>query len=136
MEFALYLKCFLVALIGLCIAVAIKMKSLQNKANIANIEFDYKLYFKKDSLSIIASFLTIILFLFFIDMGIKLRPAIVDYILPIFAFIGYVGSDLAIRVFSVMNKQMNNVIDEKTSYADKLKGTEDTPTSISKEKGI
>jgi hypothetical protein len=69
-------------------------------------------------LSITASILTIILFLLFLDNILKWKPVIVDYIKIGFAFVGYTGSDIASRLFSVVNKKINDVIDVKTNIAD------------------
>jgi hypothetical protein len=94
------------------------MKSLQDKAKAANLVFNPGRYFREDWLSITASILTIVLFLLFLDNILKWKPVIVDYIKIGFAFVGYTGSDIASRLFGVVNKKINNVIDVKTNIAD------------------
>lgn len=119
MNFQLYLTCFGVALVGMTLQIVLKLKSLQDKATAANVEFNARIYFRKDWLSTIASLLTIILFLLFIDNILKWKPAVVDFLKIFFGFVGYTGSDIASRLFSVVNKQINNVIDLKTGPTDK-----------------
>lgn len=120
MTFTLYLTCFGVALVGMALQTVLKMKSLQDKARVANVEFKIRQYFINDWLSISASVLTIIMFLLFLDNILKWKPAIVDYIKIGFAFVGYTGSDIASRLFGVVNKKINNVIDEKSNIADNV----------------
>lgn len=116
----LYLECFLIALIGMALQTALKMKSLQDKARAANVEFKMRQYFSNDWLSIAASMLTIFLFLLVVDNILKWKPVVVDYVKIGFAFIGYTGSDIASRLFGVLNKKINNVIDTKTNIADNV----------------
>ena len=118
MNFKLYAVCFAVALLGMLLQTILKMKSLQDKAKVANMEYNPYSYFKQDWLSISASLVTIILFLFFVDNILKWKPAVVDYIKIGFAFVGYTGSDIASRIFGVVNKRINSVIDAKTDIAD------------------
>ena len=120
MTFTLYLTCFFVALVGMALQTVLKMKSLQEKARAANVEFKIRQYFSNDWISIVASLLTIIMFLLFLDNILKWKPVIVDYIKVGFAFVGYTGSDIASRLFGVVNKKINNVIDEKTNIADNV----------------
>lgn len=122
----LYVQCFLVALVGMALQTALKMKSLQDKSRAANIEFKASQYFRQDWLSIAASILTIIMFVLFIDNILKWKPAVIDYVKVGFAFVGYTGSDIASRLFGVLNKKINNVIDTKTNISD---GITDVPTT-------
>lgn len=118
MTIELYVTCFGVALVGMALQTVLKMKSLQDKARAANMAFKPGQYFSEDWLSITASILTIILFLLFLDNILNWKPAIVDYVKIGFAFVGYTGSDIASRLFGVVNKKINNVIDAKTNIAD------------------
>jgi hypothetical protein len=70
-----------------------------------------------------------------------LGPALKEYpkfadkttvILIIFGTIGYVGSDIASRFFSVVNNRLNSAIDYKTNQADEANGTLGTPTPATK----
>lgn len=128
MTLGLYAKCFAVALIGCALQAVLKIKSIQDKARIANVEFRAATYFKEDWLSLLASLLTIILFLFFIGDILNWKPSVINYALIGFAFVGYTGSDIASRFFSVVNKRINAAIDYKTTEADRMAGTLDKPT--------
>jgi hypothetical protein len=128
MTFKQYLICFLIAAIGQLLFNVLKIKGLQDKATLANLQFSVKEYFKKDWLSVLASFLTVLLVLACLDSVLKWKPEVVDYIRPIFAFVGYTGSDIASRIFGVMNKRLNDAIDYKTTQADTANGTLNAPT--------
>lgn len=110
----LYLKCFAVAGIGMALQTVLKMKSINVKAKAAGIPFKPSDYFKEDWLSIIASILTILMFLFFISDILHFSPNLMNYSRILFAFVGYTGSDIASRLFSEINRRINNTIDEKT----------------------
>jgi hypothetical protein len=126
MTIELYATCFSVALVGMALQTVLKMKSLQDKARAANVEFKIREYFQNDWLSITASILTIVLFLLFLDNILNWKPVIVDYVKIGFAFVGYTGSDIASRLFGVVNKKINNVIDAKTNIADNVNEVEKT----------
>ena len=130
MTFQLYLECFAVGLVGMALHTSLKMKSLQDKARKANVEFKLGDYFKYDWLSVTSSVLTIILFLFFLKYGVKRWPQFIDAFTIFFSFIGYTGSDVASRLFSVVNKRINTAIDYKTTAADKQTGDLESPTPL------
>jgi hypothetical protein len=111
---------------------ALKLKSLQDKARLANVEFKVFQYFKNDWLSITASVLTVVMFLFFIDNILVWKPAVADYLKIGFAFVGYTGSDIASRIFGVVNKKINSAIDYKTTVADQATGDTEAPTQLPK----
>jgi hypothetical protein len=127
MNTKMYAICFTIALLGMLFSIALKAGSLQKKARVANAKFSIGQFVADDWLSSLASFIFIIICLFLIDTLFKWKPAVVDYVKPIFVFIGYFGGDLGSRLFSVTNKRLNDVIDYKTSAADEVQGTVDTP---------
>jgi hypothetical protein len=128
MSLKLYATCFVIALIGQLLFNILKIKSIQDKAAGSKIEFNVVDYFKKDWLSILASMITVILLLMCLDSLLKWKPEVVDYIKPIFAFVGYTGSDIASRIFGVMNKRINEAISYKSDIANAATGTDDIPT--------
>lgn len=135
MTVQLYFICFAVALVGMALHTALKMKGLQEKAHLANVEFKMSSYFKQDWLSITSSILTIIMFLFFIDNILQWKPQVMGFLKIGFAFVGYTGSDIASRIFGVVNKKINIAIDHKTSVADATTGDLDAPTALPKTQG-
>jgi hypothetical protein len=128
MDITMYSKLFAVALIGWAIQTLLKMRALQIKARAANVSFTPVDYFKEDYLSILISWLTIVMFLFFVDEALGWQPFIVNYLQILFAFVGYTSSDAASRLFSVVNKRINHVIDTKTTQADTASGNLNKPT--------
>lgn len=130
MTLTMYLTCFAVAIIGMALHTALKLKSLQDKAHLANVEFKVWQYFRNDWLSIVASLLTVVMFLFFVDNILHWKPQAQGYLKIGFGFIGYTGSDIASRIFGVVNKKINNAIDYKTTIADEATGTVETPTPL------
>lgn len=132
MTFQLYLTCFLVALVGMLLHAVLKLKSLQDKARLANVQFKASQYFIQDWLSHTASILTIIMFLIFVDNILHWKPQVLGYLKVGFAFVGYTGSDIASRIFGVVNKKINTAIDYKTTVADTQTGDLEAPTPLPK----
>lgn len=132
----LYLQCFLISLIGLGISVMTILKNLTNKAQLANVIFDWKLYFKTDLVyQLVGTLLTVGLFLMLLAPARVKYPALSNdnlVILLVFATTGYIGSDLASRLFSVVNTRINSAIDYKTTIADKASGNLGAPTPADK----
>lgn len=114
----LYVQCFATAFSGWALHTVLKLRSMQIKAKAANLNFALHEYFKEDWLSITACFLTITLFLLFADEVLHFNEKIIFYIKIGFGFVGYTGSDVASRFFSVVDKKINSVIDYKTNVAD------------------
>lgn len=118
MTLNLYLSCFGIALIGMALQVVLKIKSFQDKATAANVCFVPADFFKKDYWALIASVLTIFLFIFLLGDLLKMWPDLKGWVKIGFAFVGYTGSDIASRLFSVLNGKLNSIIDQKTNQAD------------------
>lgn len=114
----MYLTCFGLGLLGMAFQVALKLKSLQDKATAANIVFNEGDFFKKDKWTLICNVLAILIFVFLLGDMLKLWPALNGWVKIVFAFVGYIGSDVLLRFFSVVEKQMNGIIDIKTNKAD------------------
>jgi hypothetical protein len=132
----IYLESGLMSLVGLGLSMLAVLKSLTTKAKLANVIFNWKLYFSTDLI------LQLIGTVFTVAGGlILLQPFLINYpqfasnnfkILIGFATIGYVGSDIASRLFSVVNGRINAAIDFKTTQADTANGTVDAPTPAEK----
>lgn len=132
MTLALYAQCFAVALCGMILQALLKVKSIQDKAKKANVQFNPREYFFEDRLSHGASLVTVIMIMFFVDEFAHFSEYVMQYIKFGFAFVGYTGSDIMSRLFSVVNKRINNAIDYKTTIADEATGTTDKPTPAAK----
>lgn len=132
----LYLNCFFISLIGLGLSVLAVIFNLKKKAKLANIFFDLKLYWKSDLwIQVAGTMLTCGLFLMLLNPFLKQYPQFADnvfVILIFFSAVGYFGSDIASRLFSVVNTRINTAIDYKTTQADTANGTLDAPTPAMK----
>ncbi|MEK9157692.1 MAG: hypothetical protein AAB638_00730 [Patescibacteria group bacterium] len=118
MSLILYLQCFAVAFLGMVLQTTLKLRSIQQKAKVANLPFSALGYFKEDWLSVTSSLITIVLFLFFMDEIVGINKNVIDYLKIGFGFVGYTGSDIASRLFGLASKRINNIIDYKTNVAD------------------
>lgn len=115
----MYLKCFAVAMIGFAIQFLLKFNSMRKKAVVGNnSDFTFKSFMSDDWPALSAGILFIVLCLFLIDEILNLAPAVLDKILALFTLVGYFNSDLALRLFSVANKKLNETINYKTDVAD------------------
>lgn len=128
MTLSLYIQCFAVAFFGMLLQALLKIKSIQNKAGVANVKFSAKEYLIEDWVSHSASLVTVIMVMFFVDEFAHFSEFVMKYVKFGFAFVGYTGSDIMSRLFSVVNKRINKAIDYKTTIADESTGTVDKPT--------
>jgi hypothetical protein len=129
MTLTIYLQCFGVAFLGCVLQAAMYLRGVQQKSKLANVEFNIGMYFKNDWLSIVISFVTILLFLSFTSDIVATFEKASKYLKLGFAFIGYFSQDIAARFFGALNKRVNEVIDQKTTAADQASGNV-TPTPL------
>jgi len=136
MSLALYFNCFFISLLGLILSLLMVLKSQMTKAKLANVIFDWKLFFKADIwISVAGTLVMVGMALILLGPFLKKYPSFADntlLTLIIFAAFGYLGSDLASRFFSVVNSRINAAIDYKTTQADRVTGNLDAPTPAGK----
>ncbi len=129
MNIIFYLNCFVIAILGELFAVLLQLKSQNNKAKLANlIQPTFGSFVKEEWINISISMVVIILAMFFIPIVMDWKPAALSYIRPAFLPIGYMGTDVLLKLFGVVNKRLNNAIDYKTTEADKATGNLEAPT--------
>jgi len=132
----IYLSSFLIGLVGLSLSLLTVIKSLTRKAKLANVIFDWKLFLKSDLLLQLAgSLLTVFLGLLLLNPFFQQFPQYAGKVFAvnlIFATIGYMGADIASRLFSVVNSRINSAIDYKTTISDQTTGNLDSPTPAAK----
>ncbi len=132
----IYFNCFLIGLIGLALSVLTVFRSVYLKAKQNNIIFPWKTFFGIDFfIQFIGSMLTVAAALMLLGPFLKQYPKFIDNTLAVlagFATIGYVGSDIASRFFSVANSRINGAIGYKTSQTDEANGTTGAPTPAAK----
>lgn len=123
----MYFEIFVIGLLGAILHSLFKIKSIQDKARLANVAFKPIDYWKEDWVSHLTSLCTILMCMFFVTDVITVKPDALPYIRVSFGFIGYVGNDIASRFFGAVNKRVNTVIDQKTTVADNV-NEETNPT--------
>ncbi len=123
-----YFIIFLIAFLGMILQMLLKIKSLQEKARKANVKFSTAEYLRDDWASHCISIVTIVLFMFFINEMVTFNSNVSKYLKMGFAFVGYSSADIASRIFSVVNRRINDAIDYITTQADTANGTVDQPT--------
>lgn len=128
MTIELYITCFGIAFLGQVLQALLRIKALQDKARKANVKFQTKEYFVEDWATHAASITTTIILLILVDEFAHFSEFVMQYVKFGFAFVGYTGSDIASRLFSVVNKRINNAIDYKTTIADEHTNNTQKPT--------
>lgn len=117
----IYIINFILGVIGITFQIGFKIKSLSDKAYVANTVFSISSYFKHDLLSILLSFLSVMTAIFFIQdaMSYFEKFKSVNLILKLtFLTLGYAGADIASRLLGRYSSLLNKVIDQKTDIAD------------------
>lgn len=132
MTTALYINCGILALLGLAFATLLQMKSQRDKALLANLQFSAANFLKLEWMTISCSVIVIIIGLYLIPTIVGINPKYLPYVKPAFVPLGYMGTDIILKLFGVVNKRLNAAIDAKTTQADKANGTVDAPTPATK----
>lgn len=132
MTLSLYLTCFGIAILGLVFSMLLSMRSIMIKSKLANVIFKPSSYFQDEWISILISLVVIGIFLSLLPWALDWKPESIKFVRPIFATVGYMGSDIILKFFSVVNSRINSAIDYKTTISDKATGTLDAPTPATK----
>lgn len=124
-----YIYCGVLALLGLGFAVLLQLKAQRDKAKLANLILPtIGSFIKDESITIALSLITIVIGLFLIPVVVGWKPSYIPFVRPAFLPIGYMGSDILLKLFGVVNKRLNAAIDSKTTEADKASGNLAAPT--------
>lgn len=132
MTISLYVNCGLIGLLGLIFAVLMQLKSQREKAKAANLQFTISGFFSDEWINLSLSIVTIIIGLVLIPTVVGWKPAYIPFVRPAFLPIGYMGTDIILKLFGVVNKRLNAAIDDKTTEADKASGNLNAPTPATK----
>ncbi len=128
MTTSIYLQLLLAATLGGLFQTTMKIRSLKNKAKLSNVEFSVKQFLCDDWTVILGNQVFIFICMLIIGEWAKPDTIFMDKIKSLFVFIGWAGSDLALRLFSYADKRVNAAIDDKTTQIDKINNTTDKPT--------
>jgi len=133
MTILFYLNCFVLAILGLLFAILLQLKSQNEKARLANlIRPTFGSFVKEEWINISMSIVVIVVAMFFIPIFMDWKPQALNYVRPAFLPIGYMGTDILLKLFGLVNKRLNAAIDLKTTEADKASGNLDAPTPATK----
>lgn len=119
-HFGIYLSALIAGLLGILISIIVKGNSLKAKAKAGNATFTWLGYVKDDFGAILLSFVVLITCVYLLgDKGIQnYEDYYANWSRAVFVFVGYAGSDAAIRILGRTSNKINNVIDVKTNIAD------------------
>ena len=116
----------LMGVLGLVLSTILILQSLSKKAKAANVIFTVTGYFRDDWFTPIGSVVSILMAYILLPYAPKGWSEGIQLLVS--GTIGYLGSDIPSRIFSVVNKRINAAIDYKTTIADTQTGTLDAPT--------
>ena len=124
----------IVGFIGMVFQMLMKARSIQQKARLSNIQFNFWQYFVDDWLSHLISIFAVALCIFIVRYRLDDVPdSMYEVILGLSATVGYSGADIVSRFFSFTNKRINAAIDFKTTKADEAAGIDpNVPTPATK----
>lgn len=118
---------FILIVLGILGVIAhclIKAQSLKTDARVANVDFSFMDYLKKDYLGIALSFLAVFVWLLvFEEVAVKYK-SLQDFVRVSFFLMGLVGSYLIQTVLSKAKKEIRTRVDHKTDELDKIKQDE------------
>lgn len=119
-------------LLGLALQIAIKMQSFKSRMASIKVIFKPKEYFGDDWLSIVISFIVILLWLLLIPELELHYPGIKGWIRFFSAFIGYGGTSLILWAFSQFDARIKAAGAYKATIAGEATGTGDELTPATK----
>lgn len=134
MTLSLYLYSISIALLGLLLATLMQMKSQNDKARKGNIVVVPTLldYIKAEWIVVTISIVVIAIAVMLIPVALSLKPAWLPYIRPAFLPIGYMGTDILLKVMGVVGKRVDAALGYKAAQADEANGTMGAPTPAAK----
>ena len=123
----------LLGLTGAIFGCLIKMKNLQDAANSANVNFNWKTYWKKDYIAIIASIISVLIWYGVFGEWEKKYPGITDVKRTLFVVAGYSGATVIQYAFDRFTNSAKKYI---TGYVDVKTNIADITTGIGKEASL
>lgn len=126
-----YIMCFLAGLLGILFHLfAVKIPSTKTRATVANMKFTYSAFFQDELAAILASFLTVIIFLVLLDEFIAFKPDVLPYVKAAFVFVGFTGSSILIAALGKASAKINTIVDVKTNLADAIDPPPPPPATV------
>jgi len=115
LDYLAYTAC---GIAGVLFHSVVKYDSLQKTARAANVPFGVKNYLKEDAASLVASLLSVGIWLLVFAEAVDKYTALTGWARLSFVLMGAIGSYLIQYFFSQAQKRIMSVIDEKTNKAD------------------
>ena len=128
----LYLMYFGIMLLAMCLQIAIKMNSFKTRMASIKVIFNAREYFEDDWLSIICSFISILLLLFLLPEIETHYPGVKGWIRALSALAGYSNTSLLTWGLSQFDKRIKAAGEYKASIAGEATGTGDQFTPAAK----
>lgn len=132
MNISLYIDSAMLGLLGLIFSLLLQLKSQRDKARVANLQFSVSGFFADEGINIAIAVVVLIIALYLIAPILGWKPGYLWLIRPAFLPVGYMGTDILLKLFGVVNKRLNAQIDAKTTIADAATGNLDSPTPATK----
>lgn len=122
----------LLGVAGVAFGCLIKMRRLQGDADSANVKFGWGMYWRKDYLAILASFLSVAIWYGVFGEWAKKYPYIIDIKRTLFVFCGYGGAELIQFGFDSFGgsakKYIRKYVDIKTNISDMMTNVQPAST--------
>lgn len=128
MNVSLYIDSAVLGLLGLLFSLLLQLKSQRDKAKVANLQFTIGGFFSDEWINIAIAIIVLVIALYLIAPILGWKPGYLWLIRPAFLPVGYMGQDLLLKLFGVVNKRLNAAIDAKTTIADASTGNLSAPT--------
>lgn len=119
-------------ILGVLFSCLLTLKGLLKDAQVANVDFNWKKdYVKKDSPSILLSFLAVGIWYYIFGEVAAKYPGIADFKRVSFVLMGGVGSHFIQMAFGTAKARIRRMIDKKTNELNEMKGlTSDAKTKM------
>lgn len=108
----------LIGLLAFAFVTLIRMQSLKNDAEVANLVFNPKRYFEKEWIGMAASVISVLLWAYLYPEVVVKYPAIEGWIRGSFFVMGAMGSWALQMALGKTKQWIRNVVDVKTNIAD------------------
>ncbi len=109
---------FFCGALGVLFDCCLKANSLKNKARVGNVSFTVMTYLKDDVISILLSFVSVLIWLMLFGEVAGRYPQVENFQRGTFVLMGGFGSHVIQYFFSVAEKRIMSIIDKKTDIAD------------------
>lgn len=131
MDFLTYSLCFFAGLLGVALHVfAVKIPQTKTRATVANIQFTYTAFFQDELAAILASVISLMIYVVCLKELLAYQPVIKPFITFGSVFVGYTGSSIIIAILGKASAKINAVVDTKTDISDSVSPPKPPPVTV------